>query len=85
MPAGFSAADKARLTSAYRQSIGEEIIPAFTRLRDFLRNDYLPVARDSVGLAGMKGGDTLYAYLIESNTTVPMSAGPGPRSRPVAK
>ena len=74
MPADFSAADKARLTAAYRQSIGEEIIPSLTRLRDFLRNEYLPVARDSVGLSGMKGGDTLYAYLIENSTTLPLTA-----------
>ncbi len=74
MPAGFPAADKARIAAAYRLSIGADIIPAFTRLRDFLKNEYLPVARDSVGLAGMKGGGRLYSHLIESNTTLPLSA-----------
>jgi uncharacterized protein (DUF885 family) len=74
MPAGFAAADKARLAAAYRRSIAEKIIPALTRLRDFLKSEYRPAARDSVGLSGMKGGDTLYAYLIESSTTLPLSA-----------
>jgi len=32
------------------------------------------VARDGVGLVAMKGGPKLYDYLIESNTTVKMSA-----------
>jgi uncharacterized protein (DUF885 family) len=74
MPAEIPAADKARLAAAYRQSIGSEIIPAFTRLRDFLKKEYLPVARDSFGLAGMKGGSILYAHLIEDNTTLPLTA-----------
>jgi uncharacterized protein (DUF885 family) len=74
MPAEIPAADKARLAAAYRQSIGTEITPAFTRLRDFLRNEYLPAARDSVGLSGMKGGNILYAHLIEDNTTLPLTA-----------
>src|SRR3990170_2571984 len=39
IPASFSAAEKARLTTAYRASITTEIYPALTRLRDFLKND----------------------------------------------
>jgi uncharacterized protein (DUF885 family) len=73
-PAEFSEADKARLTAAYKASIADKIVPAFTRLRDFVRDDYLPRARDGVGLKFMPGGERLYAYLIEQNTTTTMSA-----------
>jgi uncharacterized protein (DUF885 family) len=73
-PEGISAADQARLKAEYAAIIKDGIIPAYTRLRDFLKTDYLPVARDSVGLSGMKGGDRLYAYMIESNTTLPLKA-----------
>ena len=73
-PEGISAADQARLRKEYADVIRDRIIPADTRLRDFLKNEYLPVARDSVGLAGMPGGDKLYAYLIEQNTTLPLTA-----------
>ncbi len=72
-PDGFSAADKGRLTTEYRASI-EDIYAANTRMRDFLRDEYLPVARKSVGLSQMKGGETLYAMLIESTTTLPLTA-----------
>jgi uncharacterized protein (DUF885 family) len=44
------------------------------RLRDFLRNEYLPIAREGVGLVHMKGGPLLYRYLIEQNTTLPLAA-----------
>jgi uncharacterized protein (DUF885 family) len=73
-PEGFSEADKARLTAEYRAAIETGIYPAYTRLRDFLKNDYLPVARDGSGLMHMKGGKELYDYLIESTVTLPMKA-----------
>jgi len=72
-PAGFSDADKARLTAAYRDATANQIYPALTRLRDFFRDDYLAHARDGVGLKYMKGGDKLYAYLIRSTTTTDMT------------
>ncbi|CAM3067123.1 Tat pathway signal protein [Sphingomonas antarctica] len=73
-PAGISAADQARVTAETKAVVAGGIFPAYTRLRDFLRGDYLPVARDSVGLSGMPGGDKLYAYMIEANTTLPLTA-----------
>jgi uncharacterized protein (DUF885 family) len=73
-PAGITAADQKRLRSAYAIQIKSVLIPAETRLRDFLRSDYLPAARSSVGLSQMKNGPKLYAYAIEANTTLPLSA-----------
>jgi uncharacterized protein (DUF885 family) len=73
-PEGISAADQARLQAETAAVIRDGIIPAYQRFRTFLKSEYLPVARDSVGLVGLKGGDRLYAYLIESNTTLPLKA-----------
>ena len=73
-PEGFSDADKARLTSEYRDIIETGLYPANARLRDFLRDSYLPLAREQVGLSAMKGGEALYQYLIEQTTTLPLKA-----------
>ncbi|MFO1240330.1 MAG: DUF885 domain-containing protein [Sphingomonadaceae bacterium] len=73
-PEGISATDQSRLRADYAATIKMGIIPAYVRLRDFLKNEYLPVAREGVGLVAMPGGKKLYDYLIESNTTVKMSA-----------
>lgn len=73
-PESFSDADKARLTSEYRDIIVNGLYPANTRLRDFLRESYLPLAREQVGLSAMKGGADLYQYLIEQTTTLPLKA-----------
>ncbi|HEX8571714.1 MAG TPA: DUF885 domain-containing protein [Allosphingosinicella sp.] len=74
LPADFSEADKARLTAAYRASIENEIYPVHRRVRDFMKTEYLPKAREGVGLVHMKGGAEVYRRLIESTTTLPLSA-----------
>ena len=72
IPDSFSAADKARLPGEYRAAIADGIFPSYRRLRAFLNDEYLPVAREEVGLSGMKGGAALYQQLIESTTTLPL-------------
>jgi uncharacterized protein (DUF885 family) len=74
MPATIAPADKARIKAAQIALIRESMLPALVRLRDFLRNEYLPVAREGVGLSAMKGGDKVYAYLIQQSTTLPLTA-----------
>ena len=49
-PASLGGAERERLTGAYHASITGVVYPALTRLRDFLQNDYLPHAREGVGL-----------------------------------
>jgi uncharacterized protein (DUF885 family) len=71
-PASIGAADRARLTTEYRESLTSTVYPALQRMRDFLANDYLAHARDGAGLMYMKGGDKYYRYLIESTTTEPL-------------
>ena len=71
-PDSIGAADRERLTAAYRATISDDLYPALTRVRDFLRDEYLPKARDTVGLSSMKGGEKLYRQLIESTTTLPL-------------
>ncbi|MEO1045780.1 MAG: DUF885 domain-containing protein [Pseudomonadota bacterium] len=73
-PEGISEADQARLTAEYRDTIENGIYPAYTRLRDYLRDSYLSQAREGVGLSYMKGGETLYQYLLEQTTTLPLTA-----------
>ena len=73
-PDSISADDRTRLTTETTAAVRDAIFPAYVRLRDFLRNEYLPVARDGVGLVHMKGGPDLYRYLIEYNTTLPLTA-----------
>jgi uncharacterized protein (DUF885 family) len=74
-PAAVPAGDQERLKTAYRASIGTKLRPALQRLRDFMANEYLAAARDTVGLQDMKGGAELYRYLVEVNTTTNLTPG----------
>ena len=72
-PDSIAAPDRARLTAAYAAFVRDRLIPAHMRLRDFLRKEYLPRARESVGLAQLPGGAELYRHLVASSTTTDMT------------
>ncbi len=69
LPADFSAEDKTRITDQYRSLIGAQIIPAYQRLHDFIRDEYLPACRDSVALSALPDGEAWYAFNAKTNTT----------------
>ncbi|HEX4846775.1 MAG TPA: DUF885 domain-containing protein, partial [Novosphingobium sp.] len=73
MPATFTPAQKKKLTAQYLVTT-KRLFAANKRLRDYLANEYLASARDSVGLSQMKGGAALYARQIENTTTLPLTA-----------
>ena len=72
-PAEFSEEDRDRLTAAYRDKIGNTIIPAYQRLNNFLGDTYLSAARETVGLSALPNGKEWYAYMVRLRTTTNMS------------
>ncbi|MBT8102380.1 MAG: DUF885 domain-containing protein [Gammaproteobacteria bacterium] len=73
MPDAFSAEDRARLTAAYADKISNTIIPAYERLNNFIGDDYLAAARETVGLSALPEGEEWYAYLVRVRTTTDMT------------
>ena len=73
LPADFSAADKQRLTAAYRTMIADQLLPAYRELRAFINDEYLPATRDSVGLDKLPDGLAWYAFNAKNSTTTDMS------------
>ncbi|MEQ1437962.1 DUF885 family protein [Fontimonas sp. SYSU GA230001] len=69
MPSDFAAADRERLSAAYLALIDERLTPAYRRLRDFVRDEYLPAARTSAGLDALPDGAAWYAYNVRRITT----------------
>lgn len=68
-PKDFTEADKAKFTKEYTQIIQLEIIPAYTRLAQFLQAEYLPKSRATSGISAIPNGDAYYQYLIRVLTT----------------
>jgi len=69
IPADFSAEDKKRLTDAYRVLVGEQLTPAYKRLRAFIADEYMPATRESFSLAALPDGEAWYAFNAKNSTT----------------
>ena len=73
LPDSFSDEDRDRLTAAYRDAIENKIIPAYSRIANFMQDEYLAAARDSVGLLDLPNGDAWYAHNVRSITTTDLT------------
>jgi uncharacterized protein (DUF885 family) len=73
MPESFPAAERERLTAAYRAAITDVIVPGYTAMRDFLRDEYLPAAREGVGQMHLPQGKAWYAFNVRTNTTTDLT------------
>jgi uncharacterized protein (DUF885 family) len=73
LPDDIGAADAIRIRDGYRDSIATRVVPALTRLREFMQSEYLPASRDSVGLSAMPGGGDVYGYLVAVQTTTALT------------
>ena len=60
--------------SAYVTIVRNDIHPAVRRYRDFLRDTYLPAARDALGVSANPNGRACYDALVRQFSTVPVSA-----------
>jgi uncharacterized protein (DUF885 family) len=73
MPEDFSDEDRSRLTAAYEDKISNTIIPAYQRISNFLGDEYIASARETVGLYAQPNGAEWYAYMVRLRTTTDMS------------
>ena len=73
MPADWPAAERARLKSEFAILIEEELNPAYRKLRDFIRDEYLPACRTTVGWSALPDGAAWYANEVRRHTTTRMT------------
>lgn len=68
-PKNFTAAQKEKFTKEYQDLITNKLIPAYTKMGDFLEKEYLPKARTTDGINALPRGNEIYAYYAKSWTT----------------
>jgi len=73
-PSDFSEEDKKQLADAYTGMVQEKIIPAYKKLEDFMKSEYLPAGRASSGIADIPNGEAYYKHQIKKYTTTNMTA-----------
>ena len=69
LPVYFSAADKQKLTAAYRQVVGGNLHRAIDSLIKFLESDYLTAGRTTTGYGALPNGAAWYQMRIKDHTT----------------
>lgn len=73
MPEDFGDEDRLRLTAAYSDKIRNSIIPAYQRISNFLGDEYISSARETVGLYAQPNGANWYSYMVRLRTTTDMT------------
>jgi uncharacterized protein (DUF885 family) len=72
-PQSVSAADQQRLQQEARRAVEQQVVPAFTKFKQFFVKEYLPACYDQVGAWQLPQGGELYAYFIRHFTTTNMT------------
>jgi len=65
IPSTAADSERARMIKGIGSGVSGTILPSYRLLHDFLRNEYLPRARASVGISALPLGDSWYAFLIK--------------------
>jgi uncharacterized protein (DUF885 family) len=74
IPATIPAADQAALRGEASTIIRDVIVPAYGRLLTFIRSEYLPNARTTLGASTLPDGAAFYQSQIEKFTTLKLTA-----------
>ena len=74
LPAWLDEDKKEQFQQAAQQAITESVIPAYQALDDFLANEYIPNARQSLGATDLPNGKEYYEQRIRYFTTLPMTS-----------
>ena len=72
-PESIAQADRDRLTKAYTQALEAKLLPAYGRLRDFVRDEYLPRTRATVAWTALPDGEGWYAFHVQEHTTTALT------------
>ncbi|MDB5791517.1 MAG: hypothetical protein JWQ80_1541 [Massilia sp.] len=75
MPAAIPAAAQAALRAQALDAIRTQVQPAYASVLAFVREQYIPNARESLAAASLPGGKAYYQSKIVEFTTTSMSAG----------
>ena len=72
-PESIVQTDRDRLTAAYTQALEARLLPAYRRLRDFVRDEYLPRTRATVAWTALPDGEAWYAFHVQEHTTTALT------------
>jgi uncharacterized protein (DUF885 family) len=72
-PPGVPESEHQRLQDAAKAAIYDGVVAGYRRFRDFMKNEYVPAARGSIGASALPGGRDFYRHRVRKFTTLDMS------------
>ena len=73
VPDSIPAAERERLRRAAADDMRHHVAPALRTLHDYLANEYVPHARESIAISDLPDGKAWYAYLLRYYTTTSLT------------
>lgn len=73
LPESLAGGERAQLQDAAARVVAEEVVPAYRRLYEFLEQEYLPSARQTLGASELPNGAAFYQAQIRQYATVTMT------------
>ena len=74
LPDGIAEADRKRLQTAAIEAYRKTAAPAYRRLHLFLKNEYVPGCRETIGCRELPNGRAWYRHRIRTMTTTELTA-----------
>jgi uncharacterized protein (DUF885 family) len=72
-PSGVPESERARLCEAAREAIDDSVVAGYRRFRDFMRDEYVPAARGSIGASALPEGRDFYRHRVRKFTTLDLT------------
>ncbi|PKV10900.1 DUF885 domain-containing protein [Xanthomonas prunicola] len=73
LPAQIPAAEQAQLREQAKAALRAQVLPAYSKLLTFFRNEYMPKARTTLAAEALPGGKAFYLQQIREYTTLELS------------
>lgn len=74
LPATLTTEQKDSVLKAAKKAISEKVVPQYKRIKKFFETEYLPAARESIGVSETPNGREYYQNLLNYYTTLDLSA-----------
>jgi len=74
LPAALPAAERDALAREYAAGVRTIMLPAYTRLHAYIRDEYLAKCRETAGIGALPGGKEAYTFAVRNLTTTSLSA-----------
>ncbi|KHL54618.1 DUF885 domain-containing protein [Xanthomonas cannabis] len=73
LPSQIPAAEQAQLREQAKAALSTAVLPAYSKLLAFFRNDYMPKARTTLAAEALPDGEAFYRQQIREYTTLELS------------